>query len=80
MFEGADEEFLNQQRNLEILKKSCTIILHRCKRCKKLINTNWEDNEIVGEFIADDADFSEVLGIVVANPKGIVCHRCYYGY
>jgi len=80
MFEGANKEYLNQQRNLEILRKSCTIILHRCRKCKKLIPTYWEDNELVGEFIADDLDFSNVIGIVVACPKEIVCYRCHYGY
>lgn len=78
MFEAANKEKLIQERNLAILKRSGTII-HTCRRCKKKIPTYWENDQLVGEFMADDVDFSDALGIVVAYPDGIICLGCFYG-
>ena len=77
MLEAENEEKNLQERNLKILKNNGTII-HTCRRCKKKIPTYWENDQLVGEFMVDDVNFSEALGIIVAYPEGIICLGCFY--
>jgi hypothetical protein len=55
-------------------------IIHHCKKCKKVINTFWDDTQLMGDFITEYAELSEYLGMVVSEPKDIICYRCYFGY
>ena len=74
MFEGKDiiTQLLNHKKEFLTFK-----IIHHCRVCGKKIPTTWnKDYTLDGNFLSDDAWWSEYLDCTVNDPQGIVCYQC----
>lgn len=75
MFEAENIDIISRMLQYKQDFLNYKVILH-CRICKKRIPTVWNGYTIDGNFIANDAFWSEVLDTTVYEPDGIVCYDC----